>query len=74
MSRNWHEGSALQLVGVWEVIGNCKQHFSLFSLSLFCQTPLQLANPTQLQLVGVGVDFLFPLEEEGRKKEGISLT
>ena len=29
----------------------------------FCQTPLQL------QLVGVGVDFVFPLEE-GRKKEG----
>ena len=26
---------------------------------------------TQLQLVGVGVDFVFPLEEEeGRKKEG----
>ena len=23
----------------------------------FCQTPLQLADPTQLQLVGVGVDF-----------------
>ena len=29
----------------------------------FCQTPLQLADPTQLQLVGVGVDFVFPLEE-----------
>ena len=28
---------------------------------------------TQLQLIGVGVDFVFPLEEEGRKegrKEG----
>ena len=24
----------------------------------------------KLQLVGVGVDFVFPLEEEGRKKEG----
>ena len=38
----------------------------------FCQTPLQLANPTQLQLVVVGVDFVFPLEEEdeeGRKEE-----
>ena len=34
----------------------------------FCQTPLQLANPTQLQLVGVGVDFVFlrKEEEEGR--------
>ena len=29
----------------------------------YCQTPLQLADPTQLQLVGVGVDFVFPLEE-----------
>ena len=31
----------------------------------------------QLQLVGVGVDFVFPLEEgrkEGRRKEGITLT
>ena len=26
-------------------------------------------NPTELQLVGVGVDFVFPLEE-GRKEEG----
>ena len=24
---------------------------------------------TQVQLVGVGVDFVFPLEEEGRKKK-----
>ena len=30
-----------------------------------CQTALQLANPTQLQLVGLGVDLVFPLEEEG---------
>ena len=30
----------------------------------FCQTPLQLANPTQLQLVWVGVDFVFPRKEE----------
>ena len=33
----------------------------------FCQTPLQLANPTQLQLVGEGVDFVFPWK---KKKEG----
>ena len=35
-----------------------------------CQTPLQLTNQTQLQLVGVGVDFVFPChkkKEEGRK-------
>ena len=44
-------------------------------VSLYCQTPFQLANPTQLPLVGVGVDFIFPLEEEeGRKKEEITLT
>ena len=36
----------------------------------FCQTPLQLANPTQLQLVGEGVDFVFQGKtEKGRKKE-----
>ena len=29
----------------------------------FCQTPLQIANPTQIQLVGEGVYFVFPLEE-----------
>ena len=33
-----------------------------------CQTPLQLADPTQLQWVGVGVDFVFT-RKEGRKKE-----
>ena len=31
----------------------------------YCQTPLQHADPTQL--VGVGVDFVFP--QEGRRKE-----
>ena len=38
----------------------------------YCQTPLQLANPTQLQLVWVGVDFVFPRkkeEEEGRRRK-----
>ena len=45
----------------------------------YCQTPLQLANPTQLQLVGVGVDFVFPREEEEQQQqeqeeqEGITL-
>ena len=30
----------------------------------------QLADPTQLQLVGAGVDFVFPWKtEEGRKKK-----
>ena len=36
----------------------------------YCQTPLQLADPTQLKLVGVGVDFVFP--QEGRKEEGMN--
>ena len=31
----------------------------------YCQTPHQLENRTQFQLVGVGVDFVFP--KEGRK-------
>ena len=29
----------------------------------YCQTPLQLADATQVQLVAVGVDFAFPQEE-----------
>ena len=29
-----------------------------------CQTPPQLANPTQLQLIWVGVDFVFLEEQE----------
>ena len=39
---------------------------SLFFSLNFCQTPLQLANSTQLQLVGVGVDFDFPQKKKGR--------
>ena len=35
----------------------------------YCQTPLQLANPTQLQLVREGVDFVFPWKEGRKKKE-----
>ena len=35
----------------------------------FCQTPLRLADPTQLQSVGVGVDFVFPRREGSRKEE-----
>ena len=35
-----------------------------YLLSHFCQTPLQLANPTQLQLVGEGVDFVFRRKKE----------
>ena len=34
-----------------------------------CQTPLQLANPTQLQLGWVGVDFVFQRKKEERRKE-----
>ena len=37
--------------------------------SLFCQTPLQLANPTQLQLVWVGVDFVFPRKKNKKNKK-----
>ena len=35
----------------------------------FCQTPLQLANPTQLQLVGEGVDFVFQRKKKKKKEE-----
>ena len=44
---------------------------------VFCQTPLQLANPTELQLDGVGVDFVFPChnnKKEGRSKNNPHLT
>ena len=30
----------------------------------YCQTPLQLTNPTRLQLVGVEVDFVFPRKKK----------
>ena len=36
--------------------------------SNFCQTPLQLTNPTQLHWVGVGVDFVFPQKEGIRRR------
>ena len=36
---------------------------------MYCQTPLQLADPTQLQLAGEGVDFVFPQEEQRRKEQ-----
>ena len=42
-----------------------------FNFSCFCQTPLQLANPTQLQLVGEGVVFVFP---QKKKKKGTTHT
>ena len=47
------------------------------SILLFCQTPLQLANPTELQLDGVGVDFVFPChkkDEEGRNNPHLAFT
>ena len=34
----------------------------------FCQTPFQLADPTQLQLNGVGIDFVFPWKEGRRER------
>ena len=41
-----------------------------------CHTPLQLANPTQLQLFGEDIDFVFPRkkEAEGRKEEEVTPT
>ena len=40
-----------------------------------CQTPLQLANPTQLQLVGVGVDSVFPRKKkEGSRRNNLHLA
>ena len=40
-----------------------------------CQIPLQLANPTQLQLVRAGVDFVFPRKKkEGRRKKNPHLA
>ena len=36
---------------------------TVLRVACFCRTPLQLANPTELQLDGVGVDFVFPLSQ-----------
>ena len=36
----------------------------------YCQTQLQIADPTQLQLIGVEVDFIFPChKKKERRKE-----
>ena len=40
----------------------------------FCQTPLQLADPTQLQLVGKGDDFVFPWRKKKKKKNNPHLA
>ena len=37
---------------------------ALYNAEKFCQTPLQLADPTQLQFVVGGVDFVFLWKEE----------
>ena len=61
--------------GVWRVYLGCLENIWRVSKGYLngfwggCLTPFQLATPTQLQLVGVGVDFVFP-----RKKEGTILT
>ena len=41
-----------------------------FFFMIFCTVQLhsKLADPSQLQLVGVGVDFVFPSQEEGRRR------
>ena len=43
-------------------------------LLAFVKLPSELADPTELQLVGVGVDFVFTLEGRRKKKEGITPT
>ena len=44
----------------------CLHRTSVIILCIYSQIPLKLTNPNQLQLVWVGVDFIFPLN----KKEG----
>ena len=47
----------------------------LAKLALYCQTPLQLANPTEVQFDRVGVDFVFPyLSQEGRRRNNPHLA
>ena len=36
----------------------------VFTLIFFGQIPLRTCNPTQLSLIGVGVDFVFPLSQQ----------
>ena len=55
------KGGLFELHSGWERCSVVKLHFNLRIL-------------TQLHLVGVGVDFVFPLEEGRRRKEGISPT
>ena len=51
------KGGLFELHSGWERCSVVKLHFNLRIL-------------TQLHLVGVGVDFVFPLEEGRRRKEG----
>ena len=44
--------------------------FSCNPETKFCQTPIKLADPTQLQFVGVGVDFVFPCHKKTKNEEG----
>ena len=61
--------SAISLIKTIAETFNWPENEEIEILHFDIQTPLQLANRTQLQLVGVGVDFVFPW-----KKVGISPT
>ena len=56
---------------IWKSIRKIQlvMHHDFENTFCFCQTPLQLVNPTELWLVLVAVDFVFP-KEGRRKKEG----
>ena len=45
-----------------------------FYRQAWLQTPLHLANPTQLQLVWAGVDFVFPRKKNKKKKNNPHLA
>ena len=40
----------------------------------YCQTPLQLADTTELQLDGAGEDFVFPCHNNKKVEGRITLT
>ena len=49
------------------LITRAKKNSKLLARWHFFQTPIQLADPTQLLLVGVGIDFVFPCHNKKNK-------
>ena len=64
----WKKGKIKVAFVVNFLVNSCNREDKSQRVLSDCQNPLQLADTTQLWLVGVGVDFVFPCHKEGRRK------